>query len=123
MNWREIEGPDWPFILDDDNENDPERIKYDEYQEFDTQWFDINNSYEKLIQIRNNLLSIRPDWMNTDTFLQYENEQLYYRSECMIVEKEWDEYNYHKFRGNKCCPFCETSRRNHCWNCFLEKLI
>ena len=122
MNWRELEGPDWPFVLDDDNDNDPERIKYDEYQEFHTQWFTIDN-YEKLIRIRNNLLSIRPDWMNTDTFLQYENEQLYYHSECDKAEKAWDEYNDNKFRGNKCCPFCETSRRHHCWNCFLEKLI
>jgi len=120
--WREIEGPDWPFILDD-NENDPERIKYDEYQEFHTQWFDMDNSYKKLIQIRNNLLSIRPDWMNTDTFIEYENEELYYLSECRIAEKAWNEYNDNKFKGNGCCPFCETSRRNHCWNCFLEKLI
>ena len=118
MHWREIEGPDWPFV-DDDNE---ERIKYDEYQEFHTQWFTMDN-YEKLIRIRNNLLSIRPEWMNTDTFLQYENEQLYYHSECDKAEKAWDEYNDNKFRGNKCCPFCETSRRHHCWNCFLEKLI
>ena len=122
IHWRELEGPDWPFVLDDDNDNDPERIKYDEYQEFHTQWFTIDN-YEKLIRIRNNLLSIRPDWMNTDTFLQYENEQLYYHSECDKAEKAWDEYNDNKFIGNKCCPFCETSRRHHCWNCFLEKLI
>lgn len=110
MHWRELEGPDWPFVVDD---NEEERIKYDEYQEFHTQWFTMDN-YEKLI---------RPDWMNTDTFLQYENEQLYYHSECDKAEKAWDEYNDNKFRGNKCCPFCETSRRHHCWNCFLEKLI
>ena len=115
IHWREIEGPDWPFELDD--------IKYDEYQEFHTQWFDMENSYETLIVIRNNLLSIRPDWMNTDTFIEYENEEVYYHSECVKAEKAWDEYNYNKFKGNGCCPFCETSRRHHCWNCFLEKLI
>jgi len=119
LNWREIEGPDWPFVLD---END-ERIKYDEYQEFHTQWFDMENSYETLIEIRNNLLSIRPDWMNTDTFLQYEKEELYYHCECVKAEKAWNEYNDNKFKGNGSCPFCETSKRHHCWNCFLEKLI
>jgi hypothetical protein len=113
MHWREVEEPNW--TLSDE--------KYEEYEAFHTQWFNLDNSYEKLIQIRNNLLSIRPDWMNTISFIEYENEKLYYHCECVKAEKAWDDYTEHKFKGNGMCPFCETSRRKHCWNCFLEKLI
>jgi hypothetical protein len=124
IHWREFGlGPDWPFELDDDN-NDPERIKYNEYEEFRMQWFNMDNCYEKLIQIRNNLLSIRPDWMNTDEFLNYENEELKYSSQCDRLEKLWDEYECNKFKGNETCPFCKDQpiNENHCISCFFYKL-
>lgn len=112
MHWREIEGPDWP--LSDE--------KYEEYEEFNKKWFTFDD-YDTLIDIRNKVMYIRPDWMNTISFIEYENEELYYHSECVKAEKAWEEYNDNKFKGNGCCPFCETSKRNHCWYCFLEKLI
>jgi hypothetical protein len=112
MHWREIEGPDWQ--LSDE--------KYEEYEEFNKKWFTFDD-YDTLIDIRNKVMYIRPDWMNTISFIEYENEELYYHSECVKAEKAWEEYNDNKFKGNGCCPFCETSKRNHCWYCFLEKLI
>jgi hypothetical protein len=123
IHWRELTYPNWPFELDDDNDNDPERIKYNEYEEFRLQWFNMDNSYEKLIKIRNNLLSIRPDWMNTDEFLNYENEELKYSSQCARLDKEWDEY-VNKFKGNETCPFCkdQPTNVNHCISCFFYKL-
>lgn len=87
-----------------------EHVKYDEYQKFRTQWFDMDDSYEKIIEIRNSLLSKRPDWMNTDTFLKYENELLKYHSECTKLEKEWEKYEYDKFKGNGTCPFCQICK-------------
>ena len=125
IHWRELgNGPDWPFELDDDNDDDPERIKYDEYQEFRSLWFDTDNSYETLIEIRNNLFSLRPTWMNTYTFLKYENEDLKYSCECARAEKAWDEYNYQKFKGNGSCPLCmdNTHIQNDCISCFFRKL-
>lgn len=89
--------PEWPIDLTDDN--------HDEYEVFRTKWFDRKNSYVKLIQIRNNLYSIRPDWMETDSFLKYENELLLFESECARVEKTWEEYQ-DNINIYKICPLC-----------------
>jgi len=109
IHWRELEpGPDWPFELDDDNDDDPERIKYNEYEDFRSLWFDANDRYETVIELRNNLFSLRPTWMNTYAFLKYENEELKYSCDCAIAEKAWEEYVDHKFKGTGMCPFCKN---------------
>ena len=51
IQFADIICPEWPVHLTDENHR--------EYQEFHTQWFNMDNSYVKLIQIRNNL---RPEW-------------------------------------------------------------
>ena len=52
--------PEWP--LTDENHR--------EYEEFRT-WLDKKNSYIKLIQIRNNLQSIIPEWMERNPFYTF----------------------------------------------------
>ena len=118
VHWRELNSPIWPKEFDD-----PESVHYEEYEAFRTEWFNMDNSYEKLIRIRNNLLSIRPDWMNTETFLKYEDESLKYDKESGRLEKEWDEYEENKRIGCQECPFCyEPKKKDYrCWGCFLEK--
>ena len=76
-----------------------------EYEEFRATWLDRNNSYVKLIQIRNNLQSIRPEWMETESFLKYENEWLLFESECVRLEKSWKEYQ-ENIHIHKICPLC-----------------
>ena len=105
-----VECPDWPYELNDDDDNDPESIKYKEYCEFDNKYFDIGTkSYDELITIRNGFISERPDWMNSDEFINYENSNFRYHTECVKVEKEWEKYNENKTKGNSNCPLCRAT--------------
>lgn len=107
---RELELPDWPYVLNDDDDNDPERIKYDEYCEYENKYFDIGTkSYDELIEIRNSLISERPAWMNTHEFINYENCQFIYHTEFIKLDKEWEEYNKMKTKGNGTCPLCRAN--------------
>ncbi len=114
IHWREmiIESPDWPYELNDDDDNDPERAKCDEYDIFDMKHFnDEKNSYDELIIIRDSLISIRPEWMNTEDFINYENEQFRYHTEFTKIENSWQKYNENKQKekGNGTCPFCRAN--------------
>jgi hypothetical protein len=111
-HWREmvIESPDWPFELDDDNDNDPERIKYDEYCDYKDKYFKYEVfSYDELIITRDVLIEYRPEWMNTEIFINYENKNFRYLTEYVKLEKEWDNYNESKTKGNKLCPLCRAN--------------
>lgn len=112
LHWREInyECPDWPYELNDELDNDHERIKYNEYCEHDDKYFDIEKySYDELIIIRNNLIPKRPVWMNTEEFINYENERFIYHTEFKKIEKNWDNYNNTKIKGNGKCPLCRAN--------------
>lgn len=95
IQFAEIICPEWP--LTDKH--------HDEYEEFRSTWLDKKNSYVKLIQIRNNLKSIRPDWMETESFLKYENELLLFEADCAKLEKAWKEYQ-ENIDIHKICPLC-----------------
>jgi hypothetical protein len=97
IQFAEIICPEWPVHLTDEN--------HDEYEAFRTTWLDKKNSYVKLIQIRNNLQSIRPDWMETESFLKYENDLLLFESDCARLEKTWKEYQ-ENIHIHKICPLC-----------------
>jgi hypothetical protein len=108
IHWNEmnIECPDWPYELNDD---DNERIKYEEYADFENKYFDIETkNYDELITIRNNLITERPEWMNTDVFINYENCNFRYHTEYIKLEKEWVDYNKNKKKGNSSCPLCRA---------------
>ena len=102
-----IECPSWPYEINDDNNNDPEFVKYNEYCDFDIKYFDIEtNNYDELIEIRNKLIPERPVWMNTAEIINYENNNFRYHTECIKSDKEWEIYNENKTKGNSCCPLC-----------------
>jgi hypothetical protein len=104
-----LESLDWPYELNDDDENDPEHIKQQEYDKFETKNFDIETkSYDELIIIRNSLISERPEWMNTEEFINYENGMFIYHTEFVKLEKKWEKYNENKTKGNKTCPLCRA---------------
>jgi hypothetical protein len=110
-----IECPDWPFEFNDDDDNDPERIKLNEYSEYEgiynailTASYD-ENSYDELIKIRNKQFLKRPAWMNTEEFIQYENESIRYHVNVLKSERDWEIYNEGKTRGNGICPLCRAN--------------
>ena len=107
IHWRDIESPKWPYEINYDDDNDPEYIKQQEYDNFEETHFDIKTkSYDELITIRNDLILERPEWMNTSEFINYENCMFNYHTEFMKLEKEWDTYNKNKTKGNGICPLC-----------------
>ena len=113
VHWRELHSPIWPKEFDDLDSG-----RYEEYEAFRTQWLNID-SYEELIKSRNHLVSIRPEWMNTKSFLKYEDETFVYEMECRRLEKEWEEYEENKYIGCQECPFCYEPKKK--CGCFLEK--
>jgi len=111
LHWREIidKIPVWPYTINEEDENDPEQKKYNEYCEYQNIYFETNKkSYEELLEIRNSVMLDRPDWMNTENFLNYENRSLRFSTEFVKLDKEWKEYNKNKTKGNKTCPLCRT---------------
>ena len=109
IHWREMEAesPNWPYDINEDDDNDPEYIRQQEYDKFETKNFGSETkSYDELITIRNNLILERPEWMNTSEFINYENCLFKYYTEFMKLEKEWDDYNKNKTKGNGICPLC-----------------
>jgi len=99
--------PIWPYELNDDDENDPERIKLEEYDDFEEKHFDIEKyDYDELITIRNSLISERPEWMNTEEFINWENRRFRYHTNFVILDNEWNKYNENKTKGNGSCPLC-----------------
>jgi hypothetical protein len=104
----DYDGPDWPFEFDDDNDNDPVRVKYEEYEALDDMHFDISLTYDELIMIRDSLIPTRPAWMNEEMFINYENERFLYHTKCIASDKLWDAYNANKIKGNSTCPLCRS---------------
>jgi hypothetical protein len=98
--------PDWPYEINEDDDNDLEKIKQIEYEEFEAMYFNIKeNSYDELVTIRNNLISERSEWMNSDAFINYENGMFKYFSKFVKECKMNDE---NKTKGNSSCPLCRA---------------
>ena len=116
MHWREIHwremtdvSPDWPYEINEDDDNNLEKIKQIEYDKFEAMYFNFEeNSYDKLVTIRNNLISERSEWMNSDTFINYENGMFKYFSEFRKLENELKMYDENKTKGNSSCPLCRA---------------
>jgi hypothetical protein len=100
-HWLELEIPEWPESLSD--------VKNEEYLIFDNEHYDCNQyTYESLITIRDNLISQRPAWMNTEEFINYENACFRCSTECIKLVKLWEDYEKSKTKGNSCCPLCRA---------------
>ncbi len=92
-----------PFNLNDDLENDPERQKMEEYELFEDKYLNYDKSYEELINIRNSLIINRPDWMNTENFIDWENRNIQY----FISAYKFDNLEDNKkANANPKCPYC-----------------
>lgn len=109
-DWRELASPDFPYELNDEDVDDEFGwAKYNEYLDYSDEHFDIENkTYEELIVIRDALISERPEWMNTEEMLKYENDHLKYHTECVRCENEYGDYQESKTVGSKCCPLCRA---------------
>jgi hypothetical protein len=60
-----------------------------------------------LLSIRNSLMTERPDWMNTNEFIEFENEWIAHLRECGIAETAETNYrNTMITTSNRCCPLC-----------------
>lgn len=105
VHWTEMseERPVWPYK---DNETD-DNLKRDEHEYFEDTYFNYEeNTCDQIIEIRNNLIPERPEWMNTEEFIHYENVCFRYHIKMTNAEKEWEEYNESKTKGDGICPLC-----------------
>ena len=111
LHWREIDNecPNWPFYECEDYNEDDEDKKQEEYYYFEHTYFNYEeNTYDELTEIRNSLIYERPDWMNTEEFINYENNCFRYNTEFPKVDKDWNEWNDNKTKGNGTCPLCRA---------------
>jgi len=100
------EMPDCPFS---DNNLYYEE-KHNEYDYIDNTYFNINNktTYDEIVSLRDNLKSIRPKWMNTEEFINYENKRFKFYIEYLNIDNNFNNYNNLKTIGSKCCPLCRS---------------
>jgi hypothetical protein len=63
-------------------------------------------TYDELIEIRNNVIIERPEWMNISEIINYENERFRLYSEWRIKE---DNYLASRTIGNQSCPLCRAA--------------
>lgn len=101
------ECPEWPFSEDDDDYEE----KHNEFEKIEFK-YDLCNcekhTYEEMIINRNISINHRPDWMNTEKFINYENLRFKYHIESVKLDKEWEKYDASKTQGNSKCPLCRA---------------
>ena len=96
-----------PFNLNDDLDNDPERIKMEEYDSFEETYYDYNKTYEELTNIRNNLINTRPNWMNTNNFIDWENKNIQYWINAYKFDCDINNWEFNKtINARPKCPYC-----------------
>jgi hypothetical protein len=104
----QLDGPEFPYNVNDDIENDDGRQKLDEYMKWESENYNYENSLEELLEKRDKLKLNRPYWMNTDLFIDYENQNIQYWIDTIKIEKEFDNYIENKQKNiiNMSCPLC-----------------
>jgi len=106
LNW-----PQWTYEqkFDEDGdmiENEKENEHYDfllEKMNYEAE--DDERTYNELIELRDNLIGERPEWMNNSEVISYENKQFKFLSEWKIKN---DTYLSSLIIGNQSCPLCRT---------------
>jgi hypothetical protein len=97
----------WPFKIQKADKSDPGYIKVQEYQNFFVNNFTNEKAtYDEQIEIRNNLISTRPEWMNTEEFIHFENKHLKYIYELLAKINSVDDYKTQSTNGIF-CPLCK----------------
>jgi hypothetical protein len=116
VSYNDIEYPEWPYEFYCSNEEEFKGTRRDwmivddkelEYSGFRDEYLHYKNkSYDELVVIRDNLMFERPEWMNTEEFINYENSLFLYEIEFREINKKWKEFNKTKVKGNGLCPIC-----------------
>lgn len=109
--YEDLNCPDWPYELQLDEDGDiMENEKDNEQRTFlsekmNYEYEDDKRPYEELIVLRDSLMCDRPDWMNNQEIIDYENESFSVYSEYRIKE---DNYLASRTIGNQSCPLCRA---------------
>lgn len=107
-HWREITNnpPPWPFAADGDEEITRQLEEYIDYE--NEHFIYQEQSYEELVLTRDWSIPYRSAWMNTDIFIEYENQCFRYHHEFEKIVAVWNTYRENKTRGNGKCPLCRV---------------
>jgi hypothetical protein len=107
----DINLPEWTYEnnLDEDGDimENEKRNEHDEFlsKKMNYEYEDDDRPYEELIMLRDILMCYRPDWMNIQEIINYENELFRTCSEYRIKE---DNYLASRTIGNQRCPLCRV---------------
>jgi len=122
----DIERPEWPYPFYSSNEEEFKGTRKDwmiwddkeaEYSDFTNKYFNDtelkHKSYDEFVALRDELISEkveeRLDWMNTEEFINYENDLFWYNIVRKKIEKKWKKFNNKKTIGNGLCPMCRAN--------------
>jgi hypothetical protein len=97
------ECPVWPYKNDE--------MPIEKFYEFEDKHFNYEkNTYDELIEIRDRIKSERPDWLNAEEIINYENQLFRFYENIVKIEKnkKKNKENYRKIKYNNYCPLCKT---------------
>ena len=101
--------PVWPFEIKKADSSDPEYVKTQEYQKYIGEYLNIQTTvYDELITIRNDLMSTRPQWMNSEIFIQFENTYFKYVTDLFKSVKGTVDFKKMSTEGAS-CPLCSKN--------------
>ena len=91
----------WPYDFE----------SYNDFWEFENKYEKelIVFTFKKYNTARNKLKAVRPDYMNTKKFIDYENNLYHYRLGRKNAQDKWFEWEQTKIIGSKKCPFCRST--------------
>lgn len=100
--------PEFPYK---DSDGDVDELKLDEYLKWEYLNIhpdDYELSVQEIVVKRNNLKLDRPEWMNTELFLNYEDQYINLSYEIIQVEKTFNVWIANKVHNikNTSCPLC-----------------
>jgi hypothetical protein len=116
----ELNLPTWPYLqYDEEGEviekyDEEGRIFYcekeEEYRNFNYEKLNFANedderNYDELVETRNRLMEERPEWMNVEEIINYENELF---RVCTEFNNGQTEYMNNLTKGNQSCPLCRS---------------
>ncbi len=107
----EINLPKWPYHIRDEegyvieeDEKDGEHCEYIS-EKLNFAYEDNEISFDELIETRNRLMEERPEWMNVEEIVNYENELFRTYTE---FNNRQTEYMNNLTIGNHSCPLCRS---------------
>ena len=85
--------------------------EFDEHCKFEDDHEDelLVDTFEEYVAARDKLKSSRPDYMNTEEMIEYENEFFKYNLEWQLVNDIWKQWESLKTAGSDSCPFCRST--------------